>query len=353
MRSLANYWAESFDWRSAEADINCFDQYIADVDGLDVHFIHQRSSNAEAWPLIMVHGWPGSIVEFLDVIPWLTEPQRFGGNKEDAFHVVCPSLPGYGFSSAARVPGKGPKSVAAQHAKLMAMLGYEKFVAQGGDWGAITCRYLPEICADRILGLHLNLAMPRPPNDDECPEALLSAAEGKWLAAWAANEWDLMGYAHQQGTRPQTLAYGLSDSPVGLAGWITEKFHNWTDCATDLREAISWNRLLANISLYWFTHSIASSIRLYREHFDALRAGDQPAWPCRVPTGIANYPREVWRQPRAWAEQEYHLVHWYDAPRGGHFAAMEQPELFARDLQKFLGVLRQLGRKPPLKSNSI
>lgn len=335
LRALVDYWRNGFDWRAAEARLNRFEQFIAPIDGLDVHFIHQRSPHHDATPLLLVHGWPGSVVEFLEVIPRLTEPEKFGGRASDAFHVVCPSLPGYGFSAAPRERGMTPRRIAERHAALMSLLGYERFVAQGGDWGAVIGRYLPDICADRLAGLHFNLAIPRPPEDVEDPLALVTPEERALLAAWDSDEWALTGYYHIQGTKPQTLAYGLADSPVGLAAWIAEKFHGWTHNSGDIRDAVSWDDLLTNIALYWFTGTIGSSIRLYREHFDVLRQGILPAPRCAVPTGLAIYPHEIWRQPRAWAEREYNLVHWYEAPRGGHFAALEQPDLFTRDLWAF------------------
>lgn len=340
LRELVGYWRDGFDWRAAEARINRFDQFLAQIDGLDIHFIHQRSPHEAATPLLMAHGWPGSIVEFLEVIPRLTEPEKFGGSSRDAFHVVCPSLPGYGFSEAGRAPGMTPRRIAERHAALMALLGYDHFVAQGGDWGAVIGRYLPDICPERLLGLHFNLSIPRPPEGVDDPLSLVTPEERTRIEGWTTDEWMLTGYSHIQGTKPRTLSYGLTDSPVGLAGWIAEKFHGWTENVGDIRDAVSWDDLLTNIALYWFTGTIASSTRLYREHFDILRQGIMPSAPCTVPTGLANYPGEIWQQPRAWAEREYNLVHWYEAPHGGHFAAFEQPELFAGDLLAFHRVIR-------------
>lgn len=340
VRALTNYWRDAFDWRAAEARLNQFDQFIAAVDRLDVHFIHQRSKHEGAQPLLLVHGWPGSVVEFLDVIPRLTDPEAFGGRAEDAFHVVAPSLPGYAWSAAPQEAGMAPHRVAHQHSALMTMLGYDRFVAQGGDWGALCCRYLPEICPERLLGLHLNLTLPSPPPGVPDAESMLSEAEASAISDWTLRDWQISGYSHLQGTKPQSLAYGLSSSPVALAAWIAEKFDTWTDSERDLREAVSWDALLTNISLYWFTNSVGSSIRLYKEFFGALADGHGPSAPVQTPTGIARYPAEHWVQPASWATREYNVVHVFEPPRGGHFAAMEQPDLFASDLRAFLRTLK-------------
>ncbi|MEZ5687361.1 MAG: alpha/beta fold hydrolase [Caenibius sp.] len=335
LRELVDYWRHSFDWRAAEARLNAYPQFMSEIDGLETHFIHARSSHENARPLLLVHGWPGSVVEFLDAIPRLTQPEKFGGNAADAFHVVCPSLPGYGYSQTIQKPGMDPKRIAALHAKLMSALGYEKFVAQGGDWGAICCRFLADIAPERLTGLHLNLSLPMPPTGLEDAEKYLTEAERAFVANWPDLNWDISGYSHEQATKPQTVAYGLSDSPVALAGWITEKFHGWTDNGGDLRDAVNWDDLLTNISLYWFTGSIGSAVRLYKE-FTVTMNAPLPLSPiCEVPTGMARYPKEIWLQPRSWSEMEYNIVHWYEPPKGGHFAAMEQPEIFANDLLAF------------------
>jgi epoxide hydrolase len=347
LKDLIAYWRSEFDWRAAEKRINAYPQYLVEIDGYDTHFFHVRSPERTATPLLLVHGWPGSIVEFLDVLPRLVDPARFGGDPADAFHVVCPSLPGFGNSAAAQTPGMGPGRIAALHAELMTRLGYERFVAQGGDWGAICVRYLPGICADRLLGVHFNSLDPAPPQQVDAPADVLTSPELAFIANWEERQWNLTGYSHVQETLPQTLSFAMADSPVGLAAWVTEKFHAWTDNGGDLRDAVSWDTLLTNIAYYWFTGCIASSMHLYKEHVDAVAAGDLPCARVGVPTGIANYPAEIWRQPRSWAEIEYRLVHWYEAPRGGHFAAMEQPEIFAADLQAFSALLRAGGQLPP------
>jgi microsomal epoxide hydrolase len=335
LRELLAYWRTSFDWRNAEARINAFEQFMETIDGLDTHFIHQRSAHQDATPLLLTHGWPGSIVEFLEVIPRLTAPEKFGGRAADAFHVVCPSLPGYGFSQAARQPGMGPKQIAERHLRLMQILGYGKFVAQGGDWGSIISRFLPDLAPDRLLGLHLNFVVPRLPQGVSDPRALCTPQERQQLEQDAADRDGITGYQHIQRTKPQTLAYGLADSPSGLAAWIGEKFHGWTDNNGDMRDAVSWDAVLTNISLYWFTNTIASSVRLYREYDLGIKRGDKPSRRTEVPFGAALYRKELVRSARAWVEREYNLIHWFEADRGGHFAALEEPEIFAQDLWTF------------------
>jgi pimeloyl-ACP methyl ester carboxylesterase len=342
VRQLASYWRNGFDVPAAIARINAFDQYRMPLDGLALHFIHQRSSHADATPLLLVHGWPGSIVEFFDVIPRLTQPERFGGCAEDAFHVICPSLPGYGYSAAPPGPGCGTRYVAERHLALMTALGYPRFVAQGGDWGALTCRLLPDLAPERLIGLHLNLLAPVPPQGVDDPAALCTELEKAALQAWQHHQKQNMGYAAIQSTRPQTLAYGLADSPVGLLAWIGEKFHEWSDHGGDLRDAISWDALLTNVSLYWFSNTIASSVRLYQEHFAGVLRGEGAGRRVDVPLGVAIYPREIMRAPKAWVEHDCQLVHWFEAGRGGHFAAMEQPDTFARDLWRFHSTLKTL-----------
>ncbi|WP_419827579.1 epoxide hydrolase family protein [Sphingomonas sp.] len=339
LRDLIGYWRNGFDWRRYEARINTHPQFIAHFDGLATHMIHARSPHAHATPLLLMHGWPGSIVEFLEVIPRLTEPERFGGSAKDACHVVCPSLPGYGFSQAPQHRGMGPKQVAERHLKLMRNIGYERFFAQGGDWGAIIARFLPELAGDRLLGLHLNLVTPDAPAGLDDAEALCTREERALLARQEAAKFDKLGYAHVQGTRPQTVGYGLSDSPVGLCAWITEKFHAWSDHNGDLRDAISWDDLLGNVSIYWFTNSIASSMRLYREAYDSFARGEFPRPGAVQPLGVAIYPAEMFRAPKAWIEHDHHLIHWFEADRGGHFAALEQPAIFAQDVLAFSAAL--------------
>lgn len=330
LRELVKYWRNEFDWRQQETLLNSFDQFTVDIDGLRTHFIHQRSPHADATPLIINHGWPGSIVEFLDLIPRLIEPEKFGGRVEDAFHVVAPSLPGYGFSDAARSPGMNTRAIARRHQTLMAVLGYDSYVAQGGDWGSMVTRHLAETDSEHCRAIHLNLVVALP-EDDKNPMQGVSEEEQAFLAEDSRFRKDEMAYFKIQATKPQTLGYALQDSPVGLCAWLTEKFRTWTDCDGEIRNAISWDTLLTNISLYWFSNSITSSVRLYREHMQH----PEPQNKISVPTGAAVYRRELVRPPRAWVEASYNLIHWHQAERGGHFAAMEQPQAFAEDLWRF------------------
>jgi len=345
LRELLHYWRNEFDWFSAQARINTFPQFRIDLDGLPLHFLHVRSPHAEASPLLITHGWPGSIVEFLDVIPRLTEPERYGGDAADAFHVVCPSLQGYGGSPGSLQPGMNPTVIAQRHIRLMAALGYARYVIQGGDWGSRVSHCTAAFAPQAAIGLHLNLLVPIPPKSLADPMASVLPHEQYRLAAADRYQRELSGYFQAQSTRPQTLAYALSDSPAGWCAWIAEKFLEWADCerdgVRDIRNAVSWDALLTNISLYWFSGTIASSIRLYREQQLALNAGERLPR-VTTPTGLAAYPAELFMAPRAWAEAQLPLVHWYEAPKGGHFAAMEQPALFAADLWQFHRVLRAL-----------
>jgi len=341
LQSLLHYWRHRFDWRRAETALNAFDHFLLDIDGLDVHFIHQRSPHAQAVPIILSHGWPGSVIEFLDLIPRLTEPDKFGGRAEDAFHVICPSLPGYGFSPAARATGMNPREIARRHIRLMAALGYDRYIAQGGDWGAIITRHMADLAPEHCRAIHLNMVLADAPKNVADPLARCSEKERLAVKEYAEMVADGFGYYRIQSTRPQTLAYGLSDSPAGLCAWISEKFHAWTDCQSEIRNALSWDQLLSNISLYWFTNTIGSSVRLYKEYVLMLKRGEAALPHCDVPTGAAIYPRELQRPPRDWVERQYNLVHWFEAERGGHFAAFEQPQIFAEDLWRFREVVQR------------
>lgn len=338
-RDLVRYWRHEFSWREAEARMNHFDQYLIDLDGLDMHFIHQRSPHANAVPLLMCHGWPGSVVEFLEAIPRLTTPELYGGSPDDAFHVVCPSLPGYGFSAPSKAPGLHHGVIAERHHRLMVALGYDRYMAQGGDWGSsmtqLTAMCAPEHCR----AIHLNLLIPSPVGRQE-KLSLVLEHERVWLEENARHEVQGMGYYHLQSTRPNAAGIGLSDSPAGTCAWIAEKFHYWTDCVQDgqrdIRNAVSWDALLTNVSLYWFTNSLASSIRLYKERalYPTLREMTQTD-KLPVPFGVAIYPSEAMKCPKAWAEERGDLIYWSEPARGGHFAAMEQPQIFAEDLWAF------------------
>lgn len=341
LEELLGYWANEFDWRAQETRINAFDQFTTVIDDVDTHFIHQRSANPDAIPLMIVHGWPGSISEFLDIIPPLVDPTAHGGDSEDSFHVIAPSLPGFGFSGIPEARGYNPERIAHMLAELMERLGYESYAIAGGDWGAIINRHLANHYPERLIGLHSNMILAGPPADEEQrnradPEELaLTSAR----AAYMQNE---TGYQAIQGTKPQTLGYGLADSPAGVAAWIVEKFHGWSDLPQgpdgDLDDNFSRDDLLTNISIYWFTGTITSSTRIYYENRNT--PAEKPIEYIDVPTGAAIFPAEIYLAPRAWAEAAYDLRHWTLMPRGGHFAALEQPELYLNDLREFFRTLR-------------
>lgn len=333
LRGLVGYWRDGFDWRSREAALNSLDQFTTGIDGQRVHFVHQRSSAPDALPLLLVHGWPGSVVEFLDAIPLLATPD----DPADAFHVVAPSLPGYAFSGPTAEPGWHPRRMAAAFGQLMASLGYDRYGVQGGDWGSIVVANLADLEPDHVAGLHLNfLSAPRPAGERTASLAPEDQARVEAMRVWQQNE---AGYSAIQGTKPQTVGYALDDSPVGLAAWIVEKFRAWSDCGGDVEASFTRDQLLTNVSVYWFTATATSSARLY---FEMRRAGAAavPQAPITVPTGVANYPGEVTKVPRDWAERRYNITHWADLPRGGHFAAMEVPELFVEDVRAFFRTVR-------------
>lgn len=336
--SLTDYWRTGFDWRAAEARLNAFPQFMVKLHGIDLHYLAVPGQGPDPKPLLLLHGWPGSVFEFLEIIPRLTDPGRFGGDPADAFTVIAPSLPGYGLSFAPDQKRFGVAAIADCMADLMTeVLGYRKFAAQGGDWGAFTSSALGLSHADKVVGIHLNMLSVRPETSlgaNPTPEERAYAEE---VRTWAREE---TGYIQIQGTRPQTLAYGLSDSPAGLAAWIAEKFHAWTDHDGDLETAVARDRLLANIAFYWFTGAIGSSFWPY---YDRLHG----PWPIPdgktvdVPMGYAAFPREIRRPPRSVAERSYtDIRRWTEMPKGGHFAAMEQPEALAQDVQAFFRPLR-------------
>ena len=321
-RELAGYWADEYDWRAREAALNRFDQYTTEIDGLDIHFIHQRSAQADAFPLLITHGWPGSVVEFHKVIEPLTER---------GFDVVCPSLPGYGFSGKPTSTGWGVERIATAWETLMGRLGYRRYGAQGGDWGSAVTTQIGRN-GGRCVGIHLNMPMGRPPQGATSFGADEQAAIER-LAYY--QKWD-NAYAKVQMTRPQTIGYGLVDSPVAQLAWIVEKFWSWMDCDGHPENVLSRDELLDNVSVYWLTASGASSARLYWESFGSFRGGDKVT----LPTGVASFPKEILRSPRSWCEDAYHITHWTPMPRGGHFAAFEQPDLFVQDVSAFFDSVR-------------
>jgi len=333
---LVEYWRDAYDWRTAEAQLNELDHFITNVDGARVHFIHQRSPEADAFPLIITHGWPGSIVEFLDVLGPLTDPRAHGGDPADAFHVVAPSIPGYAFSGPTTDRGWDTRRIAQAWATLMAGLGHERYGAQGGDWGAMITNHIGLVDPAHVAGIHLNMVVAGPPPEGD--DAPLTETEQKGLADIASYmEFD-SGYMQIQSTKPQTIGYALEDSPAGLAAWIVEKFRSWSDCNGDVESSFTRDQLLTNVMLYWLTATAHSSARLYYEN---RRSGSfAPTEKVEVPTGAAIFPREIVRPPRRWAEQRFNITHWNEMPRGGHFAAMEEPELFVDDVRAFFRTVR-------------
>lgn len=332
IRDICAYWADGYDWRAREARLNRFAQFMTTIDGLDIHFIHQRSPHAHARPLLITHGWPGSIVEFHKVIEPLVDPTAHGGDAADAFHVVCPSLPGFGFSGKPQRTGWGVERIAAAWAALMARLGYARYFAQGGDWGSAVTREIGVADTAHCEAIHVTLAMGSRPATQGEPDAdeQLALAGAKHYRRWDS------GYSKQQSTRPQTLAYGLADSPAGQAGWILEKFWAWTDCNGHPENVLGRDEMLDNVMLYWATNSAASSARLYWESFGKGRPGR-----VGVPVGVAVYPKEIVAPVRAWMRDEYpDIRHFVRMPRGGHFAAFEQPQLFVDDVRAYFRLFR-------------
>ena len=331
VQDLCNYWASGYDWRSREALLNRFDQYITEIDGLDIHFLHVRSPHEDAMPLLLSHGWPGSIVEFHKVIEPLTNPTAFGGDAADAFHVVVPSLPGFGFSGKPATTGWGVERIGAAFTNLMARLGYDRYVAQGGDWGSAITAVAGSIDPQHCAAIHLTLAMStRPSGDPKSPEELHALDRLSYYMQWDS------GYSTQQKSRPQTLGYGLSDSPAGQLAWIVEKFWAWTDCDGHPENALSRDDMLDNIMLYWATGSATSSARIYWESFGR---GTRPR--VEVPTGFAVYPKEIFPPVRAWVGEIYpNVQYWREYDKGGHFAAFEVPDTFVADLRDFFRLVR-------------
>ncbi len=324
LKEVCEYWATDYDWRSREAALNRFDQFTTEIDGLDVHFVHQRSPHPDAIPLLITHGWPGSIVEFHKVIEPLVDPTAFGGNAADAFHVVAPSLPGFGFSGKPTVPGWGVDKIAVTFAELMARLGYDRYVAQGGDWGSAVTTAIGATDPEHCAAIHVTLAMgARPKIDGEPTPEEQRALDG---AAYY-RDWD-SGYSKQQATRPQTIGYGLVDSPAGQAGWILEKFWAWTDCDGHPENVLTRDELLDNVMFYWVNAAGASSARIYWESF-----GRGTRHTVSIPSGFAVFPKEIVPPVRKWVESSFtDIRHWAEYDKGGHFAAFEVPETFVGEV---------------------
>jgi len=339
LKALVHYWRTDFDWRAQEAQLNRWHHYKTPVEGLNIHFIHERGIGPSPMPLVMTHGWPSCFFEMTKILPFLTDPGRYGGDPADAFDLVVPSLPGFGFSDRATERGMDVRRVAGLWNTLMTdNLGYPRFAAQGGDIGAGVTAWLGYAHADNLYGIHLtSITRPTPYlGPDARP---LTAAEQALIdqrARWQQAEG---GYAHMQGTKPQTLAYGLNDSPAGLAAWIVEKYRTWSDCHGDVEARYTKDELLTIVTIYWVTQTISSSTRMYLENQRNLWVmGKDDKVP--APAGMALFPQEIARPPREWGERSYHILRWEEMPRGGHFAALEEPELLAQEVRAFFRKFR-------------
>ena len=339
LKELVDYWQNSFDWRAQEEAINRFSHFKADVDGLGIHFIHQKGVGPDPMPLVLTHGWPGSFFEMSKITPLLADPASHGGDAGDAFHVVTPSMPGYGFSDHPTKPGMHVLRVSDLWVKLMKDgLGYDRFGAQGGDWGASVTAYLGFAYPENLIGIHLtSMVRPTPymgPGSaplSEAEQALMNQRE-EWMQAEG-------GYSHIQGTKPQTLSYGLNDSPVVLAAWLVEKYRSWSDCGGDVESRFTKDELLTTITIYWAAQIINSSTRLYYEtarHPWDMKQGERIS----VPAAMAVFPGEISLPPREWGERSYNVQRWTEMPSGGHFAALEEPEKLAEDIRAFFRPLR-------------
>jgi pimeloyl-ACP methyl ester carboxylesterase len=335
LRHVVSYWRQEYDWRRWEATVNGFAQYTTTIDEQTVHFLHLRSPEADALPLILTHGWPGSVAEFIDVLGPLTDPASYGGNPRDAFHVVAPSVPGHGFSVPLSSAGWNHQRIARAWAELMRQLGYQRYGAQGGDTGSVVSPLLGHVDPEHVIGVHINGGLAFPPIEAGDVEHLNDVERARLEDAKRLREVGT-GYAELQGTRPQTVSFALSDSPVGQLAWILEKFWEWTDPARALPEdAIDLDHLLTDASIYWFTNTSASSANLYYEN--RVAAGE-PGEPSGVPTGVAVFPTDP--AIRRVLDRRHHIVHWSEFTRGGHFAALEAPDLLVDDIRTFFRLVR-------------
>jgi len=341
LNELAAYWEKQFDWRLQESKLNQFTHFRADVSGLKLHFIHKKGKGPRPIPLVLTHGWPSTFVEMLKVIPQLTDPGSHGGDPSDSFDVIVPSLPGYAYSEATSESGTSIwRAADLIHQLMHEVLGYSKFVASGGDWGAYATSYLGYKHAEHIPAIHLSFIPGGITPEISSKDAPLSRAELDLLAHrqnWTQNEG---GYEHLQSTKPQTIAYALNDSPVGLAAWILEKMYSWSDCEGNIETVFSKDEILTNISIYWFTRTIDSSIRLYYET-QQNPWSISPGKRIDTPTGIAVFPKELSVPPREWADRIYNVQQWTEMPHGGHFAAAEQPDLLVKDIRSFFRPFRK------------
>ena len=334
LKELVEYWRSGFDWRAQEAQLNVFHHFKSQVDGLDIHFIHERGKGPNPMPLVITHGWPSTFFEMHKIIPLLADPGAHGGDPADAFDVVAPSLPGFGFSEQATEPGMDVQRVAGMWNKLMTEnLGYPRFAVQGGDIGAGVTSRLGHGHAGTVIGIHLtSVNRPAPylgPGSRE-----LTEAEQAHMAQRERWQRDEGGYNHIQSTKPQTLSYGLNDSPVGLAAWIVEKYRTWSDCGGEVERRFTKDELLTNITIYWVTQTIGSSVRMYYDNQRGIwEMGQDELVP--APAAVAVFPGEISRPPKEWAERSYNVCRWTEMASGGHFAALEEPEVLAEDVRSF------------------
>jgi len=343
IQELVRYWGTDYDWRKVEAQLNALPQFLTEIDGLDIHFLHVRSRHPNALPLIITHGWPGSILELLKVIGPLADPTAHGGRAEDAFDLVIPSMPGYGFSGKPQGTGWGPDRMARAWDELMRRLGYMRYASQGGDWGSVVSDAMARQAPTGLLGIHVNMPATVPPevakalqDGDPAPSGL-SAAEKAAFEQMNALYTKGSGYAGMMVTRPQTLGYSLADSPAGLAAWFYDKFADWTYSGGEPERVLTKDEMLDDITLYWLTNTETSSARLYWEN----NANNFNAVDISIPAAVTVFPGEIYRAPRSWAERAYHkLIYFNEVDKGGHFAAWEQPELFAAEIRAAFRSLR-------------
>jgi pimeloyl-ACP methyl ester carboxylesterase len=338
-QELATYWAQDYDWRRWENTLNAWDQFTTTIDRIDIHFLHVKSPHENAQPMVMTHGWPGSIVEFHKVIGPLTDPTAHGGDAADAFHLVIPSIPGYGFSGKPTEAGTSAEQIGKMWGQLMARLGYERYVAQGGDWGALITQSMGQSETEHCAAIHIN--MPICPPDESGMQDMTEFELAALTSMGEYDQWD-SGYSKQQSTRPQTLGYGLADSATGQMAWIVEKFWSWMDCGegTDQHpeNILSKDELLDNVMMYWLNNASASSGRLYWESFAKPNLD-----PIHMPVGASIFPKEIFRASQRWAEKRFsNIIYWNTLDKGGHFAAIEQPETFVGELRACFGALRKL-----------
>ena len=337
LEALLAYWGDGFDWRARERELNLLPHFRAEIDGIGIHFVHVRSKHAGALPIVLTHGWPSTFVEMTRLIPRLADPEAHGGRAEDAFHVVVPSLPGFGFSDPPRRRGMTKTRIASLWASLMTdVLGYRRFAARGGDIGAGVTSWLAVDHPERVVGIHVSDVLRPALGPSSLP---LTETERRFLAEEEAWQRDEGAYDHLQATKPQSLAYGLADSPAGLAGWIVEKLRSWSDCRGDLFARFSRDDVLTILTIYWVTGTIASANRLYFDR-DRPPRSLAPGQRVEVPCAVAIFPGDIDRPPREWAERAYRLERFTTMPRGGHFAAWEEPDLLVHDLREFFRPLR-------------